>query len=129
MSVHMSSIVGFPNESPLAQLTLKWFCGPRGVRPLVQLQIPLGGKALVADQTGERLMTAMIAYVHLEIGSQIHTLTDRTFDVLRHPLLIGEEAFVVGSSDMSGEAGHVDEFLAAVRAGFRFRIVDLLVPC
>lgn len=65
VSVHVSNVIGLPDEGPLAHIALERFGRARRVRPFVQLQVPLRRETLVADQARERLVTAVISDVHL----------------------------------------------------------------
>lgn len=126
--VHVRYVVALPYERPFALIALERLRSASSVRPLVQLQVPLGRKVLVADGTGERPLAGVALNVHIQRGLQIHPLANGTRHVLRHPLVLRNKVLVVSASHMPRQTSHVHKALAAVRTRLRLNIVRLLVP-
>lgn len=126
--VHVGRVVALSDERPLALVALERLRDSRGVRPLVQLQVPLGGEVFVADETRVRPLAAVVAYVHLQRRLQVDALADGALDVLRVLVPRREEPVVVGAAHVTRQTRHVYELLVAVRARFGLGVVDLFVP-
>lgn len=126
--VHVGGVVGLADESPAAHVALERFVCPGRVRPFVQFQVPLGRKVFVANEAGERPVSAVIANVNLQRGPEVHPLTNRTLDILRTPVFLRDEPFVVSPSHVTSQTGRVNELLAALRARLRFVVVNLFMP-
>lgn len=128
VGVHVRHIVGLPDEGSLAEGALERLAGTVGVGPLVQLQVPLGGEVLVADDARVRLAARVRLHVHLNRRLEIDVVALGAFDVFALPLLVRHEVFVVGAAYVAGQRGRVDELLVAVQAGLGSVVVYLLVP-
>lgn len=83
MRVHVSDVVGLPDEGALALVALEGLGHPRRVRPLVQLQVPLGREVLIADQASVGSLAAVVTYVDFQRGLQVHPFANGTLHVLR----------------------------------------------
>lgn len=113
-----------------ADLTLVRLGRTRHVRPLVQLQIPLGAEGLRALATRVRLHTLVDLHVSLERGVQVGDVAHRAGYVLDllliHPL--GQVVLVVPLAHVPGQTSGVHEALDAERTLFGLLVVNLLVP-
>lgn len=70
--VHVRDVLRLPDEGALAQIALERLGRPGHVRPAVQLEVPLGGEGLVADDTHEGPLAAVGLQVRPQVGSQVH---------------------------------------------------------
>lgn len=76
--VHVWNVVGLADERTAALFTLERLGGAGCVRPLVQLQVPLGGKVLVTDEAGERTQALVRAQVDVQRRPQhLHFLISK----------------------------------------------------
>lgn len=88
-------------EGRAALITLERLGATSRVRPLVQLQVPLGAERLGADLTLVRPLAVVHAHVHRQRGSQVDALADRTLDVLALALSVGDESAIVGATHVT----------------------------
>lgn len=128
MRIYMRRVIAVTVERGAALITLVRLGATRRVRPLVQLQIPLGAERLGAYLTLVRPLAVVHAHVHRQRRAQINALAYGTLDVLALAVGVGHEAAIVSAAHVAGEAGHVDESLVAVGARLGLLVVRLLVP-
>lgn len=128
MGIHVGRVIAVTVERRAALITLERLGAARRVRPLVQLQVPLGAERLGADLALVRPLAVVHAHVHRQRRSQVDALADRALDVLALALGVGDESAIVSATHVTRQAGHVDEPLVAVRARLRLLVVRLLVP-
>lgn len=128
MGIHVRRVIAVTVERRAALIALERLGAARRVRPLVQLQIPLGAERLGADLTLVRPFAVVHAHMHRQRRSQVDTLADRTLDVLALALSVGNESAIVGATHVTRQTGHVDKSLVAVRARLGLLVVRLLVP-
>lgn len=69
--VHVRNVLGMADKGALAERALVRFGGAAHVCPAVQLQIPLGGKRLVADDAHVRPLAAVRQHVGAQVRSQV----------------------------------------------------------
>lgn len=128
MGIHVRRVIAVPVERRAALITFERLGAARRVRPLVQLQIPLGAERLRADLTLVRPLAVVHAHMHRQRRAQVDALADRALDVLALALSVRDESAIVGATHVTRQTGHVDKSLVAVRARLRLLVVRLLVP-
>lgn len=114
-----------PDEALLALVALVRHRRPVVVRPLVDLQVPLGGQLLVADRALVRGLALMRGHVQLKTRLDVPLLADGTLDRVLFDLRI---TIHVRQADVPGQTVLVDETLPAERTRLRLFVVCLLVP-
>lgn len=95
---------------------------------LVELQVPLCRKVLLADEARVWSLSTVALNVRIEGRPEEDTFTDVALDVLVTPVFARYETLIVRLPHVPREARHVYKLLTAVDAGLWFCIMDLLVP-
>lgn len=130
VGAHVRVVVHFVDVRFDAEFALERFRRARRMRPLVQLQIPLGTKAARALGTRERFHIFVNLHVRVQRRLQITDIAHRTLDhihfLLGHPF--GDVRFVVPLTHVPGQAACVHETFDAEWALFRLFVVNLLMP-
>lgn len=126
--VHVRGVIRLPDESALTELAFERLAGAVGVRPLVQLQIPLGGEVFVTDDARVRFVPRVSLHVRFDGRLEVHLVAHRTRDVLVDSLLVGHEVVIVSPPHVPSERSDVDKLLVAVKTRFGLVVVNLLMP-
>lgn len=130
VGAHVRVVVDLVDICLDAELALEGLGAARHVRPLVQLQVPLGAKAARTLGAGERFNIVVDLHVRLQRRVQIADVADGALDqvhlFLGHPL--GDVRLVVPFTDVPRQAGRVDKAFDAERALLGLLVVDLAVP-
>lgn len=89
MRVHVRHVIALPDKGGLAHFALERFLAASCVRPLVQFQVPLGRKFLVANRTTKRFLLAVSAKVSVQRRFEVDTFANWTFGIrLQHFTII-----------------------------------------
>lgn len=84
VGVHVRDVLGLADEGALAERALEGLGGAGHVRPAVQLEVPLGGEGLVADDAQVGPLAAVREQVRAEVCSEVHLRsTKKHFKIIK----------------------------------------------
>lgn len=69
--IHVRHVLRLPDERALAQMALEGFRGPVHVGPPVQLQVPLSGERLVADDAREGPLAGVRLHMRAQVRADV----------------------------------------------------------
>lgn len=70
--VHVRYVFRLSDECAFAEGAFVGFRGAAHVGPAMELEVPLGGEGLVADDAGVRPLAAVREEMHSQVGAQVH---------------------------------------------------------